>query len=232
MSTRILHFKLHLQKNSKLVEICTQFMSSYGCAKCTEGYYRNCWTVINAIFHVFCVIKINIKDFKPQNSIIGCNVDVKQFGCTKCKDGCLTLKWNMCETFSNIQVQRNKNSKCNKCSFWYEFSPNGTYREKKDVLGVIIVIILFIIFVLSILVIALVFSMKRISKMIHTKELEKTTIIFEIEKSNVKIILLANNICVSSKELNFNSKIEKIPVNTETKIVFCVGFMFKNVLKI
>ncbi|ELP85853.1 protein serine/threonine kinase, putative [Entamoeba invadens IP1] len=263
--------------NSELVGICTQFISSGGCAKCAEGYYRNgldCYkcdlscSLCNTNSTCLTCNSTNYKtwsgDCKPQNSLIGCDVNVTQYGCTRCKEGyfqvnineckncnttCLTcssqrscesclsskvlFSSGICVTLSQItKCKEIKNSKCNKCSFWYAPSLDGTYCEKKIVLWVVLVIVLFIIFVLSILVIALIFSMKRILKMIHTKELKRTTTIFEMEKSNVKFISLANNICVSSKELNFNSEVEEIPVNTETKIVFCVGNMSKGVLKI
>ncbi|ELP84372.1 cysteine surface protein, putative, partial [Entamoeba invadens IP1] len=263
--------------NSELVGICTQFISSGGCAKCAEGYYRNgldCYkcdlscSLCNTNFTCLTCNSTNYKtwsgDCKSQSSLIGCDVNVTQYGCTRCKEGyfqvntnecekcdttCLTcsfkrscesclsskvlLSSGICVTLSQItKCKEIINSKCNKCSFWNAPSLDGTYCEKRAVWWVILVVVLFIIFVLSILVIVLIFSTKRILKMIHTKEQEKTTTIFGMEKSNVKFNSLANNICVSSKELNFNSEIEEIPVNTETKIVFCVGNMSKNVLKI
>ncbi|ELP89535.1 hypothetical protein EIN_218570 [Entamoeba invadens IP1] len=69
-------------------------------------------------------------------------------------------------------------------------------------------------------------------KKMHTNDIEKTTTVFEMEQSNVKFVPLANNICVSSMEINFNSEIEEILVDVETKEVFCVGNTSKNTMKI
>ncbi|ELP94380.1 hypothetical protein EIN_401430 [Entamoeba invadens IP1] len=225
--------------NSELVGICTQFISSGGCAKCAEGYYRNgldCYKCnlscslcnTNSTYGYF---QVNTNECeKCETTCLTCS---SKRSCESCLSSKVLLSSGICVTLSQItKCKEIKNSKCNKCSFWYAPSPDGTYCEKRAVWWVILVVVLFIIFVLSILVIVLIFSTKRILKMIHTKEQEKTTTIFGMEKSNVKFNSLANNICVSSKELNFNSEIEEIPVNTETKIVFCVGNMSKNVLKI
>ncbi|ELP89959.1 protein serine/threonine kinase, putative [Entamoeba invadens IP1] len=263
--------------NAKLIGICTQLLSSGGCVKCIEGYYRNgldcnkcdiscasCNTNLRCLTCNITNYKTSSGDCKSQSSLIGCDVNVTQYGCTRCKDGyfqvntnecdkcdmtCLTCSsYGICEScissevlLSNgkcvnlsqiLECNEISNSKCIKCSFWNEPSLDGTYCEKHTVWWVILVIVLFIIIVLTLFIILLVFTVKHILKKIHTKELEKTTTIFKMEKSNINFVPLANHICVSSKTLNFNSEIDEIPVESETKMVFCVGNASRNVLKI
>ncbi|ELP92853.1 tyrosine protein kinase, putative [Entamoeba invadens IP1] len=80
--------------------------------------------------------------------------------------------------------------------------------------------------------IVIVLIIRTILAHLHQKEVEKTTTIFAMKLSNVNFILLRGGISVQSKEIDFNSDIEEMPVNEETKQTFCVGNSSKNVVKI
>ncbi|ELP85514.1 protein serine/threonine kinase, putative, partial [Entamoeba invadens IP1] len=153
------------------------------------------------------------------------------------KMACITsevlLSNGICVKLSQIpKCNEITNSKCIKCAFWYSPNSDGTYCRKKAVWWVITLVILFGVFVLTSFIIIFISTFKCIFKKIHTKELEKTTTIFKMTKSNIIFVTLINHICVSSIELNFNSEMDEIPVDNETKEVLCVGNMSKNVLKI
>ncbi|ELP92501.1 protein serine/threonine kinase, putative [Entamoeba invadens IP1] len=53
-----------------------------------------------------------------------------------------------------------------------------------------------------------------------------------MKKLNIHFETLQGGICVSSKTVDFNSENDEIPVNTESREVFCVGNLNENVVKI
>ncbi|ELP84131.1 hypothetical protein EIN_139780 [Entamoeba invadens IP1] len=96
--------------NEDLRDICMQFVPSGGCVKCVNGYYRNglscdkcdvkCESCYNTQKCLTCnttnYMTIN-NDCKPQNLIVGCQVEVTQNGCSKCEDSYFQINQNECD---------------------------------------------------------------------------------------------------------------------------------------
>ncbi|ELP91544.1 hypothetical protein EIN_066950 [Entamoeba invadens IP1] len=86
--------------NNNLIGICTQLLSTGGCVKCNDNYYRNgldCFkcdiscSTCNTFLRCLTCNSTNYKtltgDCKSQSSIIGCEINVTQYGCSRCKMG-------------------------------------------------------------------------------------------------------------------------------------------------
>ncbi|ELP92305.1 protein serine/threonine kinase, putative, partial [Entamoeba invadens IP1] len=189
-------------------------VTSDGCLKCSEHYFQ---------------INGNECDKCDKN----CKACSSQTTCVTCSSDMVLSSYGECLNISSIsKCLEITNSQCTKCKFWNSPNIEGKYCETKVVWWVILISVLVIIVFLVFIFIVIVLIIRRILAHLHQKEVEKTTTIFAMKLSNVKFILLRGGISVQSKEIDFNSDIEEMPVNEETKQTFCVGNSSKNVVKI
>ncbi|ELP84423.1 hypothetical protein EIN_339940, partial [Entamoeba invadens IP1] len=99
-----------------------------GCYQCKDGYYRvglNCYECL--LNCSICNTKekcltCNLTNYKtqsgkclPQNSVIGCAVEVTQNGCNRCIDGYYTVNYNECERCNDNCTTCTQPEKCSSC---------------------------------------------------------------------------------------------------------------------
>ncbi|ELP92828.1 hypothetical protein EIN_324880, partial [Entamoeba invadens IP1] len=261
--------------STKLLSTCEKISTiTSGCYQCKDGYYRvgmdcfNCLSNCTTCNTNKTCLTCNATNYKttsgqclPQNSIIGCSIEVTQFGCNKCQDGYYTVNTNECKkchgncTTCTHQEKctsciKNKvlfesglcldisfvlnclqvsDSKCSKCTFWHSPNANGTFCNKKVVWWVLLIIVLFIIGVLIILILTIVFVALYVEKKIHQKEIETTTTLFQMSRSNISFIPLGDDVVVNKTEIIFG---EDIDVNLQQRELLCVGNTSKHNMKI
>ncbi|ELP88807.1 protein kinase, putative, partial [Entamoeba invadens IP1] len=191
---------------------CVDINTVLGCISCTSGYY---------LYH---------KDCAPCSE--NCNQCTSQTTCQICESDFVLVN-SKCTSLELVKdCVKVSESKCSKCTFWRSPSIDGSSCVTKAVWWVIFIIVLIVILLFIILLIVIVVITKMILDKLHKKEVEKTTTIFEMKKSNIHFETLQGGICVSSKTVDFNSENDEIPVNTESREVFCVGNLNENVVKI
>ncbi|ELP89619.1 hypothetical protein EIN_201040 [Entamoeba invadens IP1] len=189
-------------------------VTSSGCSKCSEHYFE---------------INGNECDKCDEN----CKACVSQTTCVTCSSDMVLSSYGECLNISSIsKCLEITNSQCTKCEFWNSPNFEKKYCETKVVWWVILISVLVIIVFLFFTFVAIFLITRTILAHFHQKEVEKTTTIFAMKLSNVNFILLRGGISVQSKQIDFNSDIEEMPVNEETKQTFCVGNSSKNVVKI
>ncbi|ELP89960.1 protein serine/threonine kinase, putative [Entamoeba invadens IP1] len=193
---------------------CVVDVTQNGCPKCQDGYFT-----------------VNTNECQKCEQIcLTCSSTNK---CTSCDNSLVLLSNGKCVDLSLIlKCNEITKSKCMKCSFWNEPSEDGTYCETQAVWWVIFLMVLLFIIIFVSLIVIIIITTKKIMQKLHKKEVEKTTTVFQMKRSNIHFVFLQNGICVSSKEINFNKNINEIPVNLESREVFCVGNNNKNVVKI
>ncbi|ELP84035.1 protein serine/threonine kinase, putative [Entamoeba invadens IP1] len=194
---------------------CSVEVTQNGCSKCQSGYF----------------IKNSNECEKCDNNCKTCVLNNKQ--CISCEPFQVLLLNNTCVGLSQVSnCHEITNSKCSKCSFWNVPSGDGISCESQIVWWVILIAVVFFCILLILSVVFLIVFTKKILGKIHTKSVEKTTTLFKMNNSNIKFEALQNGICVSSKEICFNYESTEIPVEQESREMFCVGNTNKNVIKI
>ncbi|ELP93617.1 proto-oncogene tyrosine protein kinase FER, putative [Entamoeba invadens IP1] len=125
--------------NEELIKKCEKVaIVTSGCYQCREGYYRvgldciecisNCSTC-NTNSKCLTCNSTNYKtqdgDCIPQSSLIGCQLEVTQNGCSKCQNGYFTVKTNECEKCDdNCETCSVSNTKCTSCHSNYILNKN------------------------------------------------------------------------------------------------------------
>ncbi|ELP95310.1 protein serine/threonine kinase, putative [Entamoeba invadens IP1] len=263
--------------NKELFVKCEKLSTvSSGCYQCKNGYYRSGLDCIECLSNCStCNTKskcltCNSTNYKtqdgnclPQSSLIGCQVEVTQNGCSKCQGGyylintnecaeCdLTCKTcsvlNKCISCSNKNILNNNgqciamnkvdrcvevaNSKCSKCSFWYVPSESGTFCNTKAVWWVIILIVLFLLIIIVMCIVSIVFIFNSIQRTIHKKEIQKSTTVFTMSKSNIQFISIGDGVVVNKTEIIFGNG-EEVDVNEKQRELLCVGNTTQHNMKI
>ncbi|ELP84138.1 tyrosine protein kinase, putative [Entamoeba invadens IP1] len=167
--------------------------------------------------------------------IDGCDVEVTQNGnrCTSCESYRVLSSNSSCVGLSQItKCNEITDSKCSKCAFWSVPSSDGMSCESQVVWWVILIAVLIVILVVILVAVIIIIITKKVLEISHTKDLEKTTTLFKMKKSNIKFEALQNGICVTSNCIYFNSESGEIPVERESRDVLCVGNTNKNLVKI
>ncbi|ELP94289.1 protein serine/threonine kinase, putative [Entamoeba invadens IP1] len=193
---------------------CKVEVTQNGCLQCSDGYYT-----------------VNTNE------------------CGKCDESCLTclLLNNKCTSCGDTQVLVDSKclnvseisncnevtkSKCSKCTFWHVPSDDGTYCNSKAVWWVILIIVLFILLVVIIVIILIMILFNYLLQRKHEKKLEKTTTLFSMNKSNIQFVRLPSGICISPDQIDLNLEVQELPIETETKVLFCVGNTKRMSLKV
>ncbi|ELP84118.1 hypothetical protein EIN_367530 [Entamoeba invadens IP1] len=115
--------------STELIEKCDKIsIITGGCYQCKEGYYRvgmdciKCLSNCSICNTIDTCLSCNLTNYKtqsgnclPQNSIIGCAVEITQNGCSKCLDGYYTVNNNECEKCNNNCTTCTQHDKCNSC---------------------------------------------------------------------------------------------------------------------
>ncbi|ELP90329.1 protein kinase domain containing protein, partial [Entamoeba invadens IP1] len=197
------------------IEGCQVNVTQQGCSLCKDGYF---------------IINSNECE-KCDNSCKTCYYN-KNY-CISCYSTLVLTSNGSCVGLSQIfKCIEITNSKCIKCSFWYTPSWDGTFCKTKAVWWLILLCIIFVLVIISALLVIIIFITKYVLKKRHKTEIRKTTTLFKMKRSNVKFVSLSNGVCVSSQKIDFNTDIDEIPVNQETKTMFCVGNYNKKTVKI
>ncbi|ELP83647.1 protein serine/threonine kinase, putative, partial [Entamoeba invadens IP1] len=194
---------------------CGVEVTQSGCSKCGDGYFQ-----------------VNTNECqKCDSSCLTCNLYSTK--CTLCDSSLVLLSNGSCVGLFNIaECNQIKNSKCVKCSFWNIPNDDGTLCESHVVWWVILLGVIFVIIVLIIITILIVFITKIVLDRKHQKDIEKTTTLFKMDKSNIHFVSITKGICVSSELVDFNIESSEIPVNEESQAMICVGNELKNVIKV
>ncbi|ELP89896.1 interleukin-1 receptor-associated kinase, putative [Entamoeba invadens IP1] len=91
--------------------------------------------------------------------------------------------------------------------------------ESQVVWWVILIVVLIVILVVILVAVITIVITKKVLEISHTKDLEKTTTLFKMKKSNIKFEALQNGICVTSNCIYFTSESGEIPVEWESRDV-------------
>ncbi|ELP84989.1 protein serine/threonine kinase, putative [Entamoeba invadens IP1] len=119
----------------------------------------------------------------------------------------------------------NNDNNCVKCDKIY------TSCVSKAVWWIILIIVIFCLLMIVLVTTTLVFLFNIIQNSKRKNELEKTTTVFSIKKSNICFIPIGNGLGVNTTEINFNNK-EKVNVNEKLRELLCVGNTTKHNVKI
>ncbi|EKE39168.1 tyrosine kinase, putative [Entamoeba nuttalli P19] len=189
------------------------FLNEFDCIKCPieckTCFYEQCLTCADDYYQHYngsCLSK---------NTLQGCAVEITQFGCTQCKDGffhdvntceqcngtCRTCnEYNECTSCNEELVfSRSRcislegidhckiilQSKCQKCSFWYRPSDDGTYCSSYIVWWLVMLMIIFIfcIFVVTLIFFYCIINRYQHFLVQHHQHLHCT--IFKIKESSI-----------------------------------------------
>ncbi|ELP89852.1 protein serine/threonine kinase, putative [Entamoeba invadens IP1] len=194
---------------------CAIKVTQSGCSKCKDGYYT-----------------VNTNEYQRcDDNCYSCTLSSNK--CTSCINSRVLIANGSCVGFSQIaKCQEITKLKCSKCSFWNVPSEDGASCKSQAVWWVILVVVMFVLIVLFVLIVTIVIVTKIIFNKIHKHEIEKTTTLFAMNKSNIKFVTLQGGVSVSIDLIDLNSDIEQIEVNKETRQVLCVGNTNKNTIKI
>ncbi|ELP91482.1 protein serine/threonine kinase, putative [Entamoeba invadens IP1] len=194
---------------------CAVNVTQSGCSKCQDGYYI-----------------VNTNECRKCDD--NCNTCTStSTKCTSCGILFVLLTNGSCVNYSKImKCKETTQSKCSKCSFWYVPNEDGMSCKSRAVWWVILVAVLFVIIMFVILIISIIVVTKIILNKIHTHKIEKTTTLFDMNKSNINFVRVQGDLSISSNLIDLNSDIEQIEVNKETRQVLCVGNTNKTATKI
>ncbi|ELP92040.1 protein serine/threonine kinase, putative [Entamoeba invadens IP1] len=190
---------------SQLEELCEEKVTQNGCAKCKNGYYR-----------------INGNECKKCNSnCFTCSIEKV---CTSCYANHLLNENNICKNVSEVSnCVKIENSKCEKCVFWYTPSKNGMYCQEAPNWYLLVPLIVLVLVGLNVLIVLFLFLLRRLFRKMQKRNIEQNYTIFNMNTSNIQFLNLKNNICVSSRDIDLNTEYDEIPIDTEIRLLFCVG---------
>ncbi|ELP91786.1 protein serine/threonine kinase, putative [Entamoeba invadens IP1] len=239
-----------------LVSVCEVLMSTYrGCVVCKDGFMRNidgtscipcdvsCKTCTNDGNCILCndsyyrTSSTSSKYCSPQSELIGC-INKTTEGCTQCETGyylssnlCLNCESNCthCEgkneciscIDTNVLITGNcfhysyidncvksLDSKCSKCNDQFKLSEDKLSCIDSTNYGVIIGIPITVVIIM------------------------KNVCVFKINRSNISMSVLENNILTNKQSLTFTDISDTLPVGSESRELLCLGNKGKGILKI
>ncbi|ELP85987.1 tyrosine kinase, putative, partial [Entamoeba invadens IP1] len=193
---------------------CQVEVTQNGCNKCLSGYYS-----------------VNFNECKKcDDNCKTCYLVGNK--CTSCNENNILDENNKCVSLSKVpNCNQIKNSKCSKCTFWHTPSVNGTSCVSKAVWWIILIIVTFCLLMIVLVTTTFVFLFNLIQNKQRKNELEKTTTVFSIEKSNIHFISIGNGIVVNTTDIIFNDG-EEANVNEKLRELLCVGNTTKHNMKI
>ncbi|ELP91498.1 protein kinase domain containing protein, partial [Entamoeba invadens IP1] len=197
-----------------LILNCETEVTQNGCSRCQIGFYT-----------------INSNECeKCDDNCYSCS---SKHICTSCLSSQILSANNSCVGLSSIsKCLEIDASKCVQCTFWHSPSVNGTFCEVHSVWWVILILVIVIVYFIITIVFVFSITTKKIIEKININDIECNTTIFSMSNSNIKFIPFQRGICVSSKDIDFNSEHQEIEVNVETKEVICVGNISNETIKI
>ncbi|ELP85989.1 protein serine/threonine kinase, putative [Entamoeba invadens IP1] len=209
----------YLCKSYESLTNCVKKTSS-GCLQCSNGYYLG--KVIPRCYEC----SMNCLLCSSEETCLICDIN-------------FVLVDNHCKSVSEITFCLSaENSVCTKCGNNKKVSTDGTYCV--DQINLKLVIALPVVLVLVTFVIFSVFIFVFYIMRVHRKEKNqmKNVCVFDMKKSNILFSKLTQNLVSNQPEIIFeNEPIENkdstdIPVDQETRALFCVGNVSKNKQKI
>ncbi|ELP86900.1 protein serine/threonine kinase, putative [Entamoeba invadens IP1] len=195
-----------------------EFKSQSGCLKCSTGFYQQ---------NQFCV--------SCNSTTFNCSTCGTTGICTSCVEDYVLID-SKCYSKSSIEnCVEVTNSKCTKCTFWHTPNYSNTSCHTKVVWWVILIGVIFVLIILTIVVSFVLFFSVKISHHYQTKKVYENMCIFDVRKSNIRFTETSiANVFVNKNEIEFEGKNdeEAIPVDRESRELFCVGNFGKNTIKV
>ncbi|ELP91752.1 protein serine/threonine kinase, putative [Entamoeba invadens IP1] len=190
---------------------CFSEVTQNGCSKCQDGYYT-----------------INNNECEKCND--NCTTCTQHEKCTFCVKSKILFESGLCLDISYVsKCLEIFDSKCSKCTFWHSPNKSGTLCNKKAVWWVLIIIVLLAILLLTMAILLIIFAVLYIEKKVRQKEIEMTTTLFKMSRSNITFIQLGDDVVVNKTEISFG---EDIDVNLQQRELLCVGNTSKHNMKI
>ncbi|ELP87656.1 protein serine/threonine kinase, putative [Entamoeba invadens IP1] len=228
---------------NELVAVCDVLMSTYrGCVVC-KGYMRSfdgstcidcdesCKTCTNEGNCVVCNDKFyrtssNVtKLCSPQNELTFC-ANKTTAGCMQCESG------HYLSTISIENCVESANNKCSKCDDNYKLSDDMLSCIHTTNYGVVVGIPIVSVFIIVLIIISIiVVTIIVLQKRKETKKMENICV-FKMGRSNIAMSVLDGNILTNKNSLTFNDTSQVIPVEKESRELFCVGNKGKGILKV
>ncbi|ELP93407.1 protein serine/threonine kinase, putative [Entamoeba invadens IP1] len=225
---------------------CETCVVSGSCVTCHENYYRT--------LEGECLLQSSIIGCAVDVTTNGCNKCIKgyytykQNQCAKCRDECpqcadekmclscieeYVLVDHNCVMYTSIrECTESKDSKCVKCSFWNAPDSSGTYCDKSPVWWVIVIVVIVALVILIVVFTVFALVAFLLSHLTKKKKTEEKVTVFNMKKANISFTTLRGGVVVNMTEINFNEDTEEIPVNTETRQIFCVGNSEERTMKV
>ncbi|ELP89251.1 protein serine/threonine kinase, putative [Entamoeba invadens IP1] len=192
---------------------CSTAITTNGCSSCQQGYYT---------------IKANQCERCPST----CSRCSSSSLCYSCLSN-YVLESGECVDYRKIEnCVSADDSKCSKCAFWH--TPTSTGRSCQFTIPwwCILLLVIFILLVVILCTTLLFYSVKIAIQKRYMKQMEEGLTIFKMERSNIKFTRVSGDIMLSTTTINFNEINSSVPINIETRQLFCVGNSSTNRKKI
>ena len=197
----------------EVVGYVTEVDKNFGCLECKNRYF--------------------LKDKECHKCDDNCKTCMtKENSCTTCNDDHVNVD-NICIKYTLIdKCKKAKDSKCFKYSFWHKPSPNGSQCNSHVEVWLVVLIVLFgVIILLAVTTVLTYFLVKEIIVTKKRRELQKTTCIFKMNRSNITFHSIGKGIQTNFKEIHFNED-QQLKVEEEYRELVCIGNRNRRAMKI